>query len=1327
MKNNYFSIAVCKSSFLRILFVLLFVTFLCTDLFPQISRSISFPSGSLLLTNETAKDNNEYLHVSLASLQRAREQGKPELPVKYLKLLLPPNTKVKEINITNVKKTDYKINYKIFPGQLPEPTAINSGGQTFISPDKKIYESVNPYPAKAVQVVNHSYFDGNNSIVTIAIYPAQYFPLENKIEFSTDITYSLVLESYTGNISVKPKFRAPEDQKVYDDILKAVIDNQEDIPAYQIKPLSFKKETSTLNQLSTQDALPFYKYVIVTTNTLKNSFKKFVDWKRRKGLNIGVVTIEDILANYTAGDLVSSINDPAGNLRQYLGDGYASGVTMYALLADSLLPNNQHSVALRYGCGTNNTWDYTYWEYINGQWVLVTIPDFYKVPNDLYFSEFSGNWNVDGADGDAVIRYGELTGDDVSYSPNIFVGRMYFANSTEVANWTQKEIEYEQNPFKGNYSNVTKNLWSISDDMQYYNQDAQVEAFIPTSISNTSLHEVPGPYATATTAPLGTDVINALNTGYGFYNIYNHGMPDVYDVSNSGNNKRPWKGIVRLRTDPTPGGYEEVNSFDNITANNTSTIVYSIACDVAQPDYTIRSLGDIYTTLSNSGGTAFLGNTKVGWVSSSYCLHEAFVTALYNGGLYNLGQAEAVSKYTNTAEQHFLALSHNLLGDPEMPIWTAIPSQLSSITVSDAGNSITVNAGTSGSKICVSSLDNGNSYYLSVNASSYSFSTSVRPLYITITNHNYIPYSAVTGGTISSNTTIYNNAKVLSNLTINSGVTLTVQPGVNLTFASGASLIVNGTLNAAGTSTDKITFDRSGASGTWNGIVFNSGSSGSIDYCNISHATTGITCSSTLPMIRHNTITNNTTGISVSNVGTPSNEISYNTIQSNTNRGINLVSTSPKIYNNTISNNAFTGISCGYYSSPYLSGNLISGHSSSGVYCSYYSSALFVPWNAYGYYWSAGYNQILDNMGTGISASYWSNLYLGSSPYGGYNSIAGNSDYQMRAYYGCSITAQLNWWGTDTEVGDEIYTYQSTVDFSNYLHNPPGQSGTLRGPSGITATSSAANSGKSDFERGYGLQLEGKFDEAIAVYDSYINANLTDSKSAYALVRIDECYKLSGKEGAVTYLDNTIKTKANKNNELNAVSLELKNQYLIQDKRFEEAVNNLNKLAETYNTNKEVEKHSLFNAGYVYLKYLNDYKNATDKFAELAAKYPDDDLVFESKYLLGEVDANSNRQAALPLIAQSELIAPTEYDLEQNYPNPFNPITTITYQLPKTGNVTLKIYDMLGKEVKTLVNEQKEMGKYTVQFDASSLASGMYIYQLRANDYTSTKKMLLLK
>jgi|GEM_PF-5683953 len=88
---------------------------------------------------------------------------------------------------------------------------------------------------------------------------------------------------------------------------------------------------------------------------------------------------------------------------------------------------------------------------------------------------------------------------------------------------------------------------------------------------------------------------------------------------------------------------------------------------------------------------------------------------------------------------------------------------------------------------------------------------------------------------------------------------------------------------------------------------------------------------------------------------------------------------------------------------------------------------------------------------------------------------------------------------------------------------------------------------------------------------------------------------------------------------------------------------------------------------------------------------------------------------------------PATYELDQNYPNPFNPSTIINYQIPNNNYVTLKIYDVLGNVVKTLVDGYKTQGKYSVNFDASNLASGVYIYQLRAGNFISTKKLLLLK
>ena len=94
---------------------------------------------------------------------------------------------------------------------------------------------------------------------------------------------------------------------------------------------------------------------------------------------------------------------------------------------------------------------------------------------------------------------------------------------------------------------------------------------------------------------------------------------------------------------------------------------------------------------------------------------------------------------------------------------------------------------------------------------------------------------------------------------------------------------------------------------------------------------------------------------------------------------------------------------------------------------------------------------------------------------------------------------------------------------------------------------------------------------------------------------------------------------------------------------------------------------------------------------------------------------------------EDENILPITYTLEQNYPNPFNPSTIIRFAVPERSNVIIKIYDILGSEIITLVNEEMERGWYEKVFEASGYASGMYIYIMQAGDYISMKKMLLVK
>ncbi|MDP1676776.1 MAG: cellulase family glycosylhydrolase [Bacteroidota bacterium] len=97
------------------------------------------------------------------------------------------------------------------------------------------------------------------------------------------------------------------------------------------------------------------------------------------------------------------------------------------------------------------------------------------------------------------------------------------------------------------------------------------------------------------------------------------------------------------------------------------------------------------------------------------------------------------------------------------------------------------------------------------------------------------------------------------------------------------------------------------------------------------------------------------------------------------------------------------------------------------------------------------------------------------------------------------------------------------------------------------------------------------------------------------------------------------------------------------------------------------------------------------------------------------------------LSVKNELNLPKEFALAQNYPNPFNPTTVISYQLSVDSYTTLKVYDLLGKEIATLVNEQKNAGTYSVQVNGEYLPSGMYFYTLQAGSFTSTKKLMLLK
>jgi hypothetical protein len=122
-----------------------------------------------------------------------------------------------------------------------------------------------------------------------------------------------------------------------------------------------------------------------------------------------------------------------------------------------------------------------------------------------------------------------------------------------------------------------------------------------------------------------------------------------------------------------------------------------------------------------------------------------------------------------------------------------------------------------------------------------------------------------------------------------------------------------------------------------------------------------------------------------------------------------------------------------------------------------------------------------------------------------------------------------------------------------------------------------------------------------------------------------------------------------------------------------------------------------------------------------------DRIVIDDQTTFLYIIASGPLNPSVPLSAGETVALPLTYVVFQNYPNPFNPSTTIKYDLPKDSRVSLQIFDILGREVATLVNGEQTAGLKSVEWNASSFASGVYYYRIQAGEYTATRKLLLLK
>lgn len=605
----------------------------------SVTQKVHFFQTELKCDTVTGKDGQVYSLLSYPETENDfYNQGMPILPIKYVTIPLPYTADDISLNIRHFNVHSFTLSRKIFPIQKPEATSFERFQEDFMPCDSRIYEYAIPYPSEQARIAEISCIGYGNRHVVIAVYPITYFPMENRYEFSEDIELTLTY-----------------------------------------KHSSKREETLIRNSQTIDIGIPFYEYCVITSQDLKDSFTRLVAWKREKGLNAGIVCKEDILSNiYIVGDTVSNINDDAGKIRQYLQYAYASGITKFVLFG-----GNYSNLPIRYGTGSNNFWTSDPNE-----------PNAYKIPSDFYFSELNSNWNKDGD-----IYYGEYS-DNLDYGAELFVGRILCTNIAEVKNYTDKLLRYEINPGNGNFTYLKKALYTQSDQMQNgHEQDtiaAQLQPLFPTSIifSEQPSYSDPNP-----TFPYGNDIITEMNNHYGYVSWGGHGGPYTVTVKSSGLHDAPRYAISSVQADISYIPYimqESANGLDNLTNKDYPMFAYSIACSITPFDIyknysDLPNIGQSFTLGKDYGGPVLVGNTRYGWVGSSASMQMKFNEGLIVDPMVGYAQNYAKMNYHN----HFLRHSSNIIGCPNIRIWTDIPDLFSATLSYNNSNNYVVSANNS--------------------------------------------------------------------------------------------------------------------------------------------------------------------------------------------------------------------------------------------------------------------------------------------------------------------------------------------------------------------------------------------------------------------------------------------------------------------------------------------------------------------------------------------------------------------------------------------------------------------------------------------------------
>ncbi len=582
--------------------------------------------------------------------------GAPSLPVLRMKFVIPRDMKVSGFTITGVDSVEIPGTYNLYPGQPAYPLNF-SPPPGFTEPDSEIYSSSEPYPG-ILASSGYESFIGGWKLVDISIHPLQYIPSTGKL-WLYSFNYSLELEP-TENWSAPVERRTQNQQDEYVALVKDLVANPEDVELYGPQP-----EVLSLDSAQT--------YVIITPDSLADSFQPLADWNTRRGLRTVIYTLE--LIDQIYGQLYPG-SDIQERIRYFIKDWYSRMGTQWVLLGGDgkVVPGRVRK----------------------GAAALHHEPDF---ASDLYYCCLDGDWdpNHNGVYGEVwtPVDTIEVHGEEwpvmewmvLDYRPEIYLGRAQVSNRDEVELFVQKVLDYEFDPDSAYADNDFLLLGAII-DMETSGGVKKDSTVADLGMSGYRLYDVN--YPPSTPPPGLINKIKAttqINHGYRFINHCGHGN---YGIISMDPDAESFNNRLNVLT---------TEDFDGFINGKKYGLFSTAACLSAPFDKSPDScLAAHWITNPNGGGACFLGHSSFGWgvVGDAMGPWEHLDRPFLNSLILHqssLGQALTLAKdgfdfwtpeecsawenwfYAFYAQSDELS-SFTLLGDPAMPVWLGTPESL---------------------------------------------------------------------------------------------------------------------------------------------------------------------------------------------------------------------------------------------------------------------------------------------------------------------------------------------------------------------------------------------------------------------------------------------------------------------------------------------------------------------------------------------------------------------------------------------------------------------------------------------------------------------------